>query len=82
MHKNSHLKLPHSFARFIAPLLLSIFMSAIVSAVATITGVGFGPDFGARWLNAWGASWIVAFPSLLVMMPIVRRIVSLTVRQP
>jgi hypothetical protein len=27
-------------------------------------------------LRAWGASWLVAFPSLLIVMPVVRRIVA------
>lgn len=75
-------KLPQSYSRFLMPLVLSIFMSAIVSAVATATSVGLGPDFVLRWPNAWGASWIVAFPSLLLLLPVVRRIVAWMVVQP
>ncbi|MFD4840681.1 DUF2798 domain-containing protein [Achromobacter sp. NPDC058515] len=75
-------KLPQGYTRFLMPLVLSIFMSAIVSAVATATSVGLGPDFVASWPNAWGASWIVAFPSLLLLLPVVRRIVAWMVVQP
>jgi hypothetical protein len=75
-------KLPQGATRYLMPLILSVFMSAIVSAVATATGVGMGPDFAASWLNAWVASWTVAFPSLLLLLPIVRRIVSLMVVPP
>ncbi|MNT64603.1 hypothetical protein D3C72_2025160 [compost metagenome] len=57
-------------------------MSAIVSAVATATSVGLGSDFVTRWPNAWAASWIVAFPSLLLLLPVVRRIVAWMVVQP
>ncbi|MGY6271406.1 DUF2798 domain-containing protein [Achromobacter denitrificans] len=75
-------KLPQAYARFLMPLVLSVFMSAIVSAVATATSIGLGPDFLVSWPNAWGASWVIAFPSLLLLLPIVRRIVAWMVVQP
>jgi hypothetical protein len=25
------------------------------------------------WLGAWGLSWLVAFPTLLLVLPVVRR---------
>lgn len=75
-------KLPQGYARYLMPLVLSVLMSAIVSAVATATSVGLGPDFAVSWPNAWGASWIVAFPSLLLLLPVVRRIVAWMVVPP
>ncbi|WP_088140369.1 DUF2798 domain-containing protein [Achromobacter xylosoxidans] len=75
-------KLPQRYAPFLMPLVLSVFMSAIVSAVATAASVGVGPDFVVSWPSAWGASWIVAFPSLLLLLPVVRRIVAWMVAQP
>ncbi|WP_343499176.1 DUF2798 domain-containing protein [Achromobacter denitrificans] len=75
-------KLPQGSTRYLMPLVLSVFMSAIVSAVATATSVGLGPEFVLNWPSAWGASWIVAFPSLLLLLPIVRRIVAWMVVQP
>ena len=35
--------------------------------------------FVATWMSAWGLSWLVAFPVLLAVMPVVRRIVGLIV---
>jgi hypothetical protein len=64
------------------PLVLSVFMSCIVSLVSTLRAHGFeGFAFGG-WLEAWGLSWIVAFPTLLLVLPAVRRIVSALVEQP
>lgn len=74
-------KFPQGSTRYLMPLVLSVFMSAIVSAVATATSVGLGPEFVLSWPSAWGASWIVAFPSLLLLLPIVRRIVAWMVVQ-
>lgn len=45
-------------------------------------GAGLGQEFLSNWPGAWGASWIIAFPSLLLILPIVRRIVSAIVEQP
>ncbi|CAB3637015.1 MULTISPECIES: DUF2798 domain-containing protein [Achromobacter] len=75
-------KLPRHYAPVLMPLVLSVFMSAIVSAVATAASVGVGPDFVLNWPSAWGASWIVAFPSLLLLLPVVRRIVAWMVVPP
>ncbi|HEV7305476.1 DUF2798 domain-containing protein [Ensifer sp.] len=75
-------KLPHRYQAVAMPLVLSILMSAIVSFVATLSGNGFQPDLPALWLKAWAFSWVVAFPSLLLILPIVRRIVAATVEQP
>jgi hypothetical protein len=72
-------KLPASWAKYMMPLVLSVLMSAIVSAVATAMSVGAGPMFLVRWPSAWGASWLVAFPSLLVVLPFVRRIMTAVV---
>lgn len=66
-------KLPASCAALVMPLLLSILMTFIVSAVATLRSIGPAPGFFAVWLSAWGLSWIVAFPTLLLALPLVRR---------
>ncbi len=46
------------------------------SLIATIRAIGLTEDFLARWLPAWGLSWLVAFPTLLLVLPLVRRIVN------
>jgi len=54
------------------PLLLSIVMTCVVSLISTLRSVGLAPDFVHLWLGAWGLSWVVAFPLLLVVLPVVR----------
>jgi hypothetical protein len=34
------------------------------------------------WPTAWALSWLVAFPTLLMVLPLVRRIVALVVESP
>jgi hypothetical protein len=74
-------KLPYRYNRILMPLFLSIFMSCIVAGISTVMGSGISPDLPLKWLKAWGTSWMVAFPSLFVILPIVRRIVAVLVEQ-
>ena len=54
--------------------LLSIAMTLGVSAVSTLRGVGATPEFLPIWLSSWGLSWLVAFPTVLAILPLVRRL--------
>ena len=73
-------RLPPRYAGFVMPLLLSILMTCIVSFISTAHAIGFVPELGQAWLVAWAFSWLVAFPVLLVVLPVVRRLTSLLVR--
>ncbi len=72
-------RLPRRYASVLLPLLLSILMSGIVSFIATLNTAGFHDGLVALWLGAWRLSWLIAFPTLLLVLPLVRRIVSLLV---
>ncbi|MBO3758180.1 DUF2798 domain-containing protein [Ciceribacter sp. L1K22] len=51
-------------------------MSCIVSGLATALGAGIDGAFPLLWLRAWVASWAIAFPSVLLVAPLVRRILA------
>jgi len=59
--------------RFALPLGTSLFMTLLVSGVATWRALGIVPGLLGIWMVSWMISWAVAFPTMLVMMPIVRR---------
>jgi hypothetical protein len=65
-------KLPARYAGLIMPLLLSIFMTCIVSLISTLHGIGLTPGLFRVWMGAWGLSWVIAFPTLLLVLPLVR----------
>jgi hypothetical protein len=75
-------KLPPRAAAVVMPLILSILMTCIVSLISTLNGVGLAPGFVELWLRAWGVSWIVAFPVLLFVLPVVRRATASIVHLP
>lgn len=66
-------KLPARYGGLVLPLLLSVLMTSVVSFVSILRSVGLGPGLLQVWLGAWGWSWLVAFPTLLAVLPFVRR---------
>jgi hypothetical protein len=75
-------KLPARYAAIVMPTVLATIMTFIISGVATLINIGPIPGFTGIWMKAWGMSFIVALPTLLAALPIVRRIVALLVETP
>lgn len=74
-------RLPKRSAGIVMPLLLSIIMTFVVSLVSTVKAVGLPPDLLPRWLQAWGVSWVLAYPTLLLVLPVVRWLANALVEQ-
>ena len=72
-------KLPPRAAFVLTPMILSFLMSGVVAGIATLRVVGLEPDLGERILHAWMLSYPVAFPSAMLVMPVVRKVVGLLV---
>lgn len=79
---NRFRKLPASAAHILTPMILSFLMSGIVAGIATLRAFGLAPDILNKILHAWMLSYPVAFPSAMIVLPIVRRVVGLVVEQP
>jgi hypothetical protein len=75
-------KLPARYAPVVMPFVLSVLMTAVVSMISTLKSLGATPEFLSTWPVAWGLSWLVAFPTLLIVLPLVRRIVAMVVAPP
>jgi Protein of unknown function (DUF2798) len=73
-------KLPARYAGIVMPLFLSIFMTCIVSGISTLRSVGPVPGVVALWLSAWALSWLVSFPTMLLVLPLVRKATAAVVR--
>lgn len=73
-------------ARRYAPLLFALILSGVmtllVSGLSTWRAIGLAPAFTQLWLGAWLASWGIAFPLVLVIAPLTRRLVEKLVRAP
>ncbi len=75
-------KLPAKYNLVALPLVLSTFMSFIISGVSTWRALGFVDGLFAKWMTAWGISWLIAFPTVLLIFPLVRKIVGVFVEPP
>lgn len=72
--------IPARFAPVLFGLILSGLMSCIVSGIATFRALGAGPGFFGAWMTSWAFSWAVAFPTVLIVAPVTRRIVARVTR--
>ena len=72
--------LPKRLEPYAFGLLLSGMMSFLVSGLSTALAIGVDANFPLMWLSAWLPSWSIAFPSVLVVAPFVRRVLSRIVR--
>ena len=75
-------RFPARAAPFVQGFFLSLIMTCIVSGISTLWALGATREFLSRWPVAWGISWLIAFPTVLVVMPLVRRITQRLVAQP
>jgi hypothetical protein len=67
---------PARFAPAIFGLVLSCLMSFVVSGIATVRTAGLVEGFFGLWVGAWVPSWLIAFPIVLVVAPVARRLVA------
>jgi undecaprenyl pyrophosphate phosphatase UppP len=75
-------RLPHRAQAVLVPFFLALFMTLIVSSIATVKAVGLTDDIVLRIALAWATSFVVAFPCVLVILPLVRKLVGRLVEPP
>lgn len=56
--------------------ILSLIMVTIISGAVVLVTEGFSPDFPAHWFKGFATVWPIAFPTLLVVAPWVRKLVA------
>lgn len=67
--------IPRKFEPMLFGFILSGLMSLLVSGIATIRAAGLGPGFLSLWGGSWLMAWLFAFPAVLLVSPLARRIV-------
>lgn len=70
------MRIPSRFAPILFSALLSAIMVCIVSAFVLTTTQGLHAGLPAQWLKSCLTTWPVAFPTVAIVAPMVRRIVS------
>ena len=68
------MRIPVRYAPILFGALLSAIMVAIVSAFVLTTTQGLHPGLPAQWLRSCALTWPVAFPTVTLIAPWVRRV--------
>ena len=56
---------------------MSLLMSCIMSFVISVFNVGIVTDIISVWFKAWAFAFVVAFPTIIMVSPIVHKLVNL-----
>mgnify|MGYP003454625257 CR=1 FL=1 len=70
------MRIPARFAPVLFGALLSAIMVALVSGFVIAITQGVHQGFAATWLRSCATTWPVAFPTVTLVAPWVRRVVS------
>ena len=70
------MRIPARFAPLLFSALLSSIMVAIVSAFVLVNAQGIHPELGNQWVRSCLTTWPIAFPTVFVVAPLVRRVVA------
>ena len=69
------IKIPARYSNLLFGGMLSMIMVTIISGAVLLVTQGVSPDFPAHWVKGFATAWPIAFPTVLVVAPFVRRIV-------
>lgn len=76
------MKIPARYSNLFFGGMLSIIMVTIISGVVVLATRGIGADFLTQWFKGFATAWPIAFPTVLVVAPFVRRVVAKLVESP
>lgn len=74
-------KLPARYGALVMPLILTAMMTCVISGISTVNALGVTAQVLRDWPRAWVMSWIVAYPTILVVLPVVRRLTAMVVEE-
>jgi hypothetical protein len=70
------MKIPARYAPLVFGAILSVIMVTVVSGVVIALNQGIDRDFLWRWATSAATTWPIAFPTVTIVAPWVRRVVG------
>lgn len=64
------------YAPYVVGLMMSGVMTFFVSGFATYRGLGLIEGFSQIWMEAWWPCWLLAFPIIMTIGPLARKLVA------
>jgi hypothetical protein len=68
------MKVPQKYSPILFAFIMSILMALLMTAVVTLRLTGLGPGFLLRWFHAFTTAWPIAFPAVLLIAPVARKL--------
>lgn len=75
----SYTLIPKKYTHYVFSFFMALLMSCIMSFVITVFNVGMVEDIIILWLKAWLFAFSVAFPTVVLVSPIVKKWVGVFV---
>jgi hypothetical protein len=72
--------IPTQYSHYVFSFFMSLLMSGIMSGCITIFNLGWIADLWQIWLQAWAGAFVIAFPTIVLITPLVRRLVLAVVK--
>lgn len=69
-------KIPKKFAPVLFAFFMAIIFPFIITFFIVLINVGFTNDFFLRWMKSFGITFIIAFPTIIGLSPMIRKIVE------
>ena len=60
---------------------MALLMSGIMSFVISVFNVGMVANIMTIWLQAWSFAFVVAFPTIIIVSPLVHKLVALVLHE-
>lgn len=76
------MRVPVRYSNLLFGGILSAIMVTIISGSVVLVTQGLSPDFLFHWFRGFATAWPIAFPTVLVVAPLVRRIVAKLTASP
>jgi hypothetical protein len=72
--------IPSRYSPYVFSFFMSLLMSGVMSFCITLLNLGWVTDVVMLWLKAWSAAFVIAFPTIVLITPLVRRLVTLVIQ--
>lgn len=69
------------YQKVVFAFFMALLMSCIMSFVITLFNVGWVSNLFALWVRAWAFAFVVAFPTISVVAPLVQRLVAAVLKK-
>jgi len=71
--------IPARFQHLVFAFFMAFLMSGLMSLVITAFNVGLVSNLLTLWLQAWSFAFVVAFPSVVVVSPLVKKLTTILI---